>query len=289
MNTRSILAALLLLPQLAGRLSAQTVLMCEKDGKMAVVRAARGEDPCIEVDGKIKPVLTEGFAIKDVSEYLPVFVSVKNIRASTRWLNTSNGAEINHQFLFDATFESMYALKDVFLVLDITTESGSKHIYLDQIGDMEPNKERSVSTDISMSEQMGKWKYSLHIYSQGFELLQSQIPFGVREAALDRMVAKRIKDVHSQAPKLFVAAAPEYPPSLESANLKGQVMVAFRIGPNGAVYNPVVKSATDPAFGDAALAAVRVWRFLPAVKDDAAVGIDVVVPVVFDQPKPTKA
>jgi periplasmic protein TonB len=95
--------------------------------------------------------------------------------------------------------------------------------------------------------------------------------------------------VHAQEPKIFVAAAPEYPPSLVSANLRGQAMVAFRIGPNGAVYNPVVQSATDPAFGEAALAAVRVWRFLPAVKDGAAVGIDVVIPVVFEQPKPTKA
>jgi TonB family protein len=289
MSPRNTLAAFLLIPLLAGRLAAQTVLMAENDGKMSWVRAARGADPCVEVNGKIKSILTEGFALKDVPEYMPVFVSVKNIKASTRWLNTSSGQEINHQFLFDATFQSVYALKDVFLVLDITTENKGKHIFLNQIGDMEPNKERSVSTDFPMSEQMGHWKYKLHIYSEGVEVLQSEIPFGVREAALNRMVAVRIKDVHSQAPKLFVAATPEYPPSLKSANLAGRVMVAFRIGPNGAVYNPVVKSATDPAFGDAALAAVRVWRYLPQVVDGAPMGIDVVVPVVFEQPKPTKA
>jgi TonB family protein len=289
MSPRITLAALLLIPILPARLAAQTVLMAEDDGKPVWVRAARLSDPCIEVDGKIKPILADGFALKDVSEFLPVFVSVKNIKVGSKWLNTASGAEINREFQFYATFESMYALKDVFLVLDLTTESGVKHIFLEQVGDMDPNKERSVDADVPISEAMGKGKYKLHIYSQGVELLQSEIPFGVREAALDRMVAKRIKDVHSQAPRLFVAANPEYPPSLVAANLKGQAMVAFRIGPNGAVYNPVVKSATDPAFGDAALAAVRIWRFLPAVKDDAAVGIDVVVPVVFDSPKPTKA
>jgi TonB family protein len=289
MTTRSTTAALLLIPLLAARLVGQTVLMAENDGKPAWVRAARGNDPCIEVDGKMKSILTNGFALKDVSEFLPVFVSVKNITVRSKWLNMTNGAEINHEFLFDATFESMYALKDVFLVLDLTTESGGKHIFLAQVGDMEPHKERSVDADVPMSEQMGNGKYRLHIYSQGVELLQSEIPFGVREAALNRMVAKRIKDVHSQAPKLFVAAAPEYPPSLKGANLQGQVMVAFRIGPNGEVYNPVVRSATNPAFGDAALEAVRDWRFLPAVKDDEAVGVDVVVPVIFDQPKPSKA
>jgi TonB family protein len=103
------------------------------------------------------------------------------------------------------------------------------------------------------------------------------------------MVAKRIKGVHSQTPRIFVAASPEYPPSLVSSNQKGQASVACRIGPNGAVYNPVVRSATDPAFGDAAVAAVRTWRFLPQVTDGAAVGIDVVIPILFDQPKPPKA
>jgi TonB family protein len=183
----------------------------------------------------------------------------------------------------------MYALKNLFLVLDLTTESGGKHIFLEQLGDMDPHKERSVSADVPISEEMGHGKYVLHIYSEGAELLQSEIPFGVREAALDRMVAKRIKDVHSQAPRIFVAASPEYPPSLASSNQKGQASVAFRIGPNGAVYNPVIKSATDPAFGDAAVAAVRTWRFLPQVTDGAAVGIDVVIPILFDQPKPPKA
>jgi TonB family protein len=283
------LALVLLVPILAARLSAQTVLMCENDGKESWVRAAHGQDPCVEVNGKVKPILTEGFDLKKVSEFLPVFVSVKHIKVASRWLNLSNGAEINHEFLFNATFESMYALKDVFLVLDMTTESGTKHLFLSQVGDMDPHRERSVDAEVPVSEQMGHFKYRLHIYSEGMEVLQSEIPFGVREAALDRMVARRIKDVHAQAPKIFVAAAPEYPPSLVSANLRGQVMVACRIGPNGAVYNPVVQSATDPAFGDAALTAVRVWRFLPAVKDDAAVGIDVVIPVVFDPPKPTKA
>jgi TonB family protein len=289
MILRRELALVLLLPILAARLSAQTVLMCENDGKMSWVRAAHGQDPCVQIDGKVKPILTEGFELKKVSEFMPVFVSVKNIKVSSRWVNMTNGAEINHEFLFNASFESMYALKDVFLVLDMTTESGTKHLFLSQVGDMEPHKERSVDADVPVSEQMGHFRYTLHIYSEGIEVLQSEIPFGVRERALDRMVAVRIKDVHSQGPKIFVAASPEYPPSLMSANLKGQVMVACRIGPNGAVNNPVIQSATDPAFGDAALAAIRVWRFLPAVKDDSAVGIDVVIPVIFNQPKPTKA
>jgi TonB family protein len=47
-----------------------------------------------------------------------------------------------------------------------------------------------------------------------------------------------------------------------------------------------VKSATDPAFGEAALRAVRIWRFLPKVKDDNPVETKVDIPIVFARPKP---
>jgi hypothetical protein len=46
----------------------------------------------------------------------------------------------------------------------------------------------------------------------------------------------------------------------------------------------VLRSATDPAFGDAA---VQEWRFLTTVKNDAAVETKVLVPFSFDPPKPT--
>jgi TonB family protein len=98
-------------------------------------------------------------------------------------------------------------------------------------------------------------------------------------------VAARIKGIHAAGPKLFFGPPPDYPPALKAANLKGQAMVAIHIGTNGAVANPVVRSASDPAFGDAALAAVQMWRFLPTIKDDHPVETQAVVPFSFEQPK----
>lgn len=290
MSPRITLATLLLIPLFAARLAAQKVLMADNAGKLTWVQAVRGSDPCVNVDGTVKPIVTQGFVLKDVPEFLPMFVSVKFIKASANYVTSLNGVgDLNNDFRFTAIIQSSYTLKNVFIVLDLTTEKGDRSIFLSEVGDLDANTSKDISAGGPTASKMGKGKYYLHIFSEGIEVLQSTIPFDVREAVLDRMVAKRIKDVHSQAPKLFVVASPDYPDSLKDANLKGLVKVAFRIGPNGAVYNPVVKSATDPAFGDAALAAVRLWRFLPAVRDDAAVGMDVVVPVVFDQPKPTKA
>jgi TonB family protein len=53
------------------------------------------------------------------------------------------------------------------------------------------------------------------------------------------------------------------------------------------VIDPVVKSASDPAFGEAALGAVKLWRFLPRVKDDYPPETRADVPVVFSQPNPS--
>jgi TonB family protein len=290
MRLRLALAAFFLVPLMDCRLAAQKVLMADKNGTLTWVQAVRGSDPCVLVDGMVKPIVTRGFILKDVPEYLPMFVSVKNINVRSFFLTTLSGTgDMNNQFLFDATFESSFKLKDVFLVLDLRTEAGDKSLFLSEVGDMEPHHERNVSAKVPVASKMGNGKYILHIFSEGIEVLQSTIPFDAQASVLDRMVAKRIKDVHSQAPKLFVAASPEYPDSLKSSNVKGLAKVAFQIGANGAVNHPVVRSATDPAFGEAALAAVRIWRFLPAVKDDVPVATDVVVPIIFDQPDPTKA
>jgi len=138
---------------------------------------------------------------------------------------------------------------------------------------------------LPLGATLGSGSCRLYIFSRGIEVLQSTILPADSEAALDRMVAARIKDVHAQGPKLLFGPPPEYPSSLTAANLKGQAMVAIHIGTNGAVSNPVVRSATDPAFGDAAMAAVQMWRFLPTVKDDHAVETQAVVPFTFEPPK----
>ena len=95
-----------------------------------------------------------------------------------------------------------------------------------------------------------------------------------------------IKDVHEAPPNFFFGPRPEYSPELKKANLRGQAVISVRIGTNGDVFDPVVKSATDTAFGLAALQAVRLWHFLPRVRNDYPVETKVDIPVVFSPPKP---
>jgi TonB family protein len=282
-----VIPALLLALTLTSPLAAQHVLMAQDGGKMLLVCAAQGTTPCVEVEGKVVPITASRFSLREVHEYLPVFVSVANedVRTSSATLNGTGS--LNNDFHFNADFETDYRLNDVFVVLALDTMEAGNTLFIWEVGSLEPRRVKHVSITAPMTSQLGAGRYRLHLFSGGAEVLQSEIPFFAREAALDRMVARRVKDLREAAPRFFIGSAPEYPAGLRKANLKGQAVVSVRIGANGAVFDPAVKSATNPSFGDAAAAAVRRWRFLPMVKNGHPVETKADVPVVFDRPNPT--
>jgi TonB family protein len=288
MSPRFTPAALLIFPLMAASLAAQHVLMAENDGKMSWVRAASGSAPCVERDGKIGPISSRGYLLKGAPEYLPAFVTVRDVFWRVTYETQAGSVGTGKLLRYNATLETGYRLDDVFLVLSIGQGTAYSTISISEVAHLEPNQERPVSSYLPLGDTMAAETFQMFLFSGGQEVLQSEIAPEVREAALDRMVASRIRDVRAAGPKLFFAPAPEYPSSLRAANLRGQAMIAIRIGVNGAACEPVVKSATDPAFGEAALNAIRLWRFLPTVKDGHPVETRAVVPFAFEQPKPEK-
>lgn len=67
--------------------------------------------------------------------------------------------------------------------------------------------------------------------------------------------------------QLLAGADPAYPAAAQAAGIEGQVTVSYDVTPAGRVANAVVVAA-DPSgvFEEAALAAVRSWRFRPATE-----------------------
>jgi TonB family protein len=98
------------------------------------------------------------------------------------------------------------------------------------------------------------------------------------------MVAKRIAGRPEADPEAFVGPAPEYPASLAKVKGHGKAVVPVRVGADGRIHDPVIKTATDPAFGEAALAAVRLWRFLPRIQGGHPVESKVDMPFEFAPP-----
>jgi TonB family protein len=65
-----------------------------------------------------------------------------------------------------------------------------------------------------------------------------------------------------KAPKLLQRVAPEYPMLAQQARVQGMVILDAKVGPDGRVANVEVL-AGNPLLIDAAVAAVRRWRYQP--------------------------
>ena len=77
---------------------------------------------------------------------------------------------------------------------------------------------------------------------------------------------------------------PEYPADVLQAGIEGDVIARLQIDSNGRVVGLDIVShqgATDARLDDAALAALRQWRFRPAMRDGQAIPSVVQVPVEF--------
>ena len=267
------------------RLSAQHVLAAEHGGKMYVVDKVRRDWVSIQQDGKVTEVRAKRCALIAVEEYLPAFVAVKDIEVKTT--GTTKG--INNTFHFRARFESPFVLTDVFVVLELKLTHGGTVLFYRDVGMLAPGRPGFLRADLPLSRSLGSGEYELHVFSRGLEVFHSQQPWQYREEMLDRMVIKRIAGVEDANPQPLVAPAPEYPAALLKSGGSGEAAVSVRVSVKGVVLDAVVESATGPMFGEAALTAIRQWRFLPRVKNGEAVEMQVSVPFAFTPPKRTVA
>ena len=262
-------------------LRAQNYLVVEVKGQTKVVQKIADSVMYIEEDGKLKPVSATRSGLMPAPEFLPAIVAVRDVSAHTSGL-TLSGNTVNKEFRFQATLESLYRLEDVFCVLVLELKRGGKRICTQGVGELLPRTPREIFAGVDLEEELGEGKYQLHIFSQGREVLHSGQTQLFRDKILDRMVSKRIAGLKDAPPSPLIGPAPEYPKQLLKAKLKGEVELSLHVTRTGVVVDPVVERATDPAFGEAALAAVRMWRFLPRMKGGQPVETTVSVPFAFE-------
>lgn len=284
---RNVLKIVFLLTLVVSPLAAQNLLLTEYKGKHLPVVRARDSRPFVEVDGKQVAADGRRFALHKVAEYWPVYIAIHDIEVSTFHVDMS-GSEINHEFRMRARLETPYTLDDVFIVLELDTDSAGKLIFLTEVGNMEPRVSKYLSLRVPMSSSLGEGRYFIHLFSKGFEVLHSNLDPVYRDAVLDAMTQKRIILTKDASPKVFMGPQPEYPAAMAKKKIRGEVMVSLRIGANGRVYDPKIEKASDPAFGEAALTAVRLWRFFPKIKEGRAVETVASLPLIFVPPEEKK-
>ena len=81
--------------------------------------------------------------------------------------------------------------------------------------------------------------------------------------------------------QLLSGSGPVYPPLAKAEGVEGQVVVRYGVSLDGRVINARVDSA-EPAgvFEEAALTAVRSWRYNPALRDGEPVAVENIVSTV---------
>jgi len=279
------------LAALAAPLGAQSVLCLDRDGKLEVVQRAERNTALVLEDGRWTGYVDAHFVLQPTPEYLPVLVAVENPHFGKGARAVSDDGPLwdatlvqAGRFVFTADLESRCALDNVVLMLALFSEQDGNRIFLWGVGHLDAHEPKRVSIDIVTPFKLrGVRLRGYHIFVDGREALNSHIPAGRRAAALNRIVAGRVaKETDATAQPLMISDA-LYPEALKSGG-KGHAVIRCRVDVKGAVADPVVKEATDPAFGAAALEAIKEWRFVPAVKGGVAVESMVEVPFDFAPP-----
>ena len=82
-------------------------------------------------------------------------------------------------------------------------------------------------------------------------------------------------------PRVLTQSEPVYPLLMRASGLRGEVTVAFEVDIEGRVRNCHVTRSLNPSFDDAAIEAVRRWRFEPGLADGVPTPTRMQVPVIF--------
>jgi TonB family protein len=268
------------------RLVAQSYLIIENKGKAAIVRKVHDGDTYVMENGKLVGKNTSKSGLVPAPEFLPVFISVLGLDAHSFTSNVSLGLQsMSHSRLnLAAGFQSRCALSNVFIVLDLDTGEKIGSIFYTEIGELKPNKPKWIKLAAPLSGPL-EAKYTVHLFCDGMEVFNSMQSLEYREAALDKMVNKRVAGLQDLMPAVLFGPAPEYPAAFAERQTPGKVVLNVLVTQRGTVLNPTVESATDPAFAEKALEAVRSWRFLPRIKDGHPIEAQVSLPFAFEPPE----
>lgn len=82
-------------------------------------------------------------------------------------------------------------------------------------------------------------------------------------------------------PRAVRTVPPHYPMNLRNRREDGKAVVSLIVEPDGSLSEIQVAAATAAEFGDAAIASVRQWKFLPGRKNGEPVRVHIEIPVVF--------
>ena len=92
--------------------------------------------------------------------------------------------------------------------------------------------------------------------------------------------ADRLREIEVQ-PRWVKRIPPEYPLAMRQSGLRGSVVVEFTVDIEGRVRDPIVITTLNPGFNEAALTAIRKWKFQPGKNGGVPVEVRLQQSIVF--------
>lgn len=106
------------------------------------------------------------------------------------------------------------------------------------------------------------------------------LPPGTGAGSWGKMVIPGIESL-DETPRALAQIAPRYPHEMRRSGVDGSVDVRFVVGPDGKVQTAEVVRFSHREFAEAAMIAVKKWRFEPGRRNGSRVSFRMTVPVVF--------
>lgn len=267
---------------------AQVALVVQHEGKPHLVRMVKRGYCVIEVDGKREEVSRGApLALVPVSQFRPVVVKVRDFQVNGYSVSLSSEdvgtMTMNKSIEFRGTFESPVQLENVFAVVECESD-GERRIFYQEIGTLAPRQPTRKAVRVPLAKQLGRVRVRLHVMADGTEVLHSEQPPAYRDEQMRRAISRLMKDAPNGPPRVFVGPAPDYPAAFFEKKIDGQAVVRLRVTTRGEVREVSLRSATAPEFGEAALAAARLFWFFPRVQGGKAVETEVDLPFKFEPP-----
>jgi TonB family protein len=105
----------------------------------------------------------------------------------------------------------------------------------------------------------------------------------IKEAIPDEYEKAPVFIPYEQEPKIVKKVDPIYPEMAGIAGINGKVTVQFYVDKNGIVKNAVIMKAEPKGLGfeEAAIAAIKQWKFTPALQQNRPVGVWVANTFIF--------
>jgi TonB family protein len=239
----------------------------------------------VETDGKTEVITANHYSFGHALFYRPGLVTLSDFRIQNRHLvSQKTGANLNYELRIFGNVTSDVELKDCFLVLEIDAWKNLACVW-EELRDLGPGKSTELNHTFMLDGPLVEGNYRLHIFSAGLEVLHSRMRsdyIAVQQEKTKALLAHKNQDF---PPLPAHRSPPTYPAELKSQKSAGSAQVKCVVTAKGEVKSVTLVSATQPAFGEAALAAVPKWKFDPAVKDRHFVDGETVVTVEFKAPK----